>query len=633
MYNNDSKAKNNLTTEDVSKKTKTIDTTSKNGHENVHPTLTVPPWKFVLDQRKDHSCDDSTKFSQLVPIEITACTHPLPSDGYGYNDYMRSEPFIPIEYFPTVGLSFQDAQQLNLKMMQAAIDLQVLHAANQEDFSYMLAKDEYQRQQMSYTGTIRSADGQLIPIPNRTRPNFCEFEQSFIQKFALVKVRSKYSGKWSFMIRSQDYNRHVPINEMALKQEYIFFLDEHLPEGDNSSQAVMENSFQHMKRRIQKLQDSHLNILTETEIMFSDGVYNVEKHVFTFVPFEERNKYFNIFSIEIPFGSGESASTAVFDAYLNLILDNNPESVKLVYQMIGAILTPTSTFKKCFLLQGVHDSGKTTLVNYIKELMTFEDTIELPNISGLTDNSLTNCTTPIRLIHISELGTNKLTSKQIVNMKAFADGSRDTPGSSSFKLIMTTNHKITTGDGDVVEPAIKNRLLVIPFPVSIDFSKADPKVQALNEIYFQKEMRGIILKALIAYSEVLNNNNQFCINYDVNAVVDTPTDNNAYLDNNEREALYAGIGQPTLPLNALEEILRTGFVLTTEVNPSMTTKLVMNAVNLVRDGLLQNEASTGRKLQEYFGDNLKSARLNGSTCYNLEFAVPSDAPEDSPQKK
>ena len=564
------------------------------------------PWRIDLNQGNNKSPNSNVIESKVtvLPPELVKTK----SERYHYEDYMRPLPFVPAE------------------MLRSTIQLQRLHEMNQERFSFMMAQDEYNRR--NTPSVFRTADGELIPIPNRNRPNFYELEQAFIIGFALVKVRSKYSGKWSFMIRSKDDNRHVPISESQLREEYNFFLDEHLPEDDLSSQAVLEKSYQHVKRHIPKLQDSNLRILTETDVMFKDGIFNVETRVFTPVSATEKNQYFNIFSIELSFNNGQDVPPDVFDSFLKLILNNNQDSVKLVYQMIGAILTPTSTLKKCFLLQGVHDSGKTTLVNFIKELMPIDDTIDLPNISGLTSDDLIKTATPIRLINVSELGTNKLSSKQIVNIKAFADGSRDTPGSSSFKLIMTTNHKITTGEGDVVEPAIKNRLLVIPFPVSIDFSKADPRIQSLNDVYFQKELRGIILKALIAYSEVLNNNGQFCANYEVNAVVAPPMENTDGLNPKEREVLYNGIGQPMIPYNALNEIFQTAFIITEEVNPAMTTKVVMNTVNQVRAGLLQNEASTGRKLQEFFGEALKTSRINGNTCYNLEFNIPSDTPKN-----
>lgn len=589
------------------------------------PVKTTPvPWSINLNQRNDQIPDSTVIESKVtvLPPEPVKTTY----ERYYYEDYMRPLPFVPVDHLRTAGLDPRDAQRLNAEMLRATIHIQRLHEMNQERFSFMIAKNEYNQQNSA--NLIRTVDGELIPLPNRIRPNFYELEQSFISDFALVKVRSKYSSKWSFMIRLKDNNRHVPINESSLREEYIFFLDEHLPEDDISSQAVLEKSYQHVKRRIPKLQDSNLEILSETDIMFTDGIFNVEKGVFTPVSAAKRNQYFNIFSIDLPFNNEQNVPPDVFDSFLKLILNNNQDSVKLVYQMIGAILTPTSTLKKCFLLQGVHDSGKTTLVNFIKELMPIDDIIDLPNISGLTSDDLIKTANPIRLINVSELGTNKLSSKQIVNIKAFADGSRNTPGSSSFKLIMTTNHKITTGEGDVVEPAIKNRLLVIPFPVSIDFNKADPRIQALTDVYFQKELRGIILKALIAYSEVLNNNGQFCANYEVNAVVDPPMENTDGLNPKEREVLYNGIGQPMIPYNALNEIFQTAFIITEEVNPAMTTKVVMNTVNQVRAGLLQNEASTGRKLQEFFGEALKTSRINGNTCYNLEFNIPSDTPKN-----
>ena len=70
----------------------------------------------------------------------------------------------------------------------------------------------------------------------------------------------------------------------------------------------------------------------------------------------------------------------------------------------------------------------------------------------------------------------------------------------------------------------------------------------------------------------------------------------------------------------LAEIFDTAFIVTDDVNSNMTTKVIMSAVNRIRPDILANEATTGRRLQQHFGERLKTGRPNGITAYNLAFA-------------
>jgi len=570
-----------------------------------------------------------------VPIglvqEVLAPTQPLvhneSSYGWNFKDYIYGQPKVTFELLEQAGISFAQAQSINAQMLRGQVAANNLHAINREKFSYMMALAEFKNRDSAVQNMIANESGQVLSIASKaTGTDFNKLEQNFISTLSLVKVRPRYSTDWVFMRRSPYYHRHVAVNEQDLTADFMDFLDDALPADDESSQAVRLRSFQRMKRTIPRLQDSSLYILLEEEVMFIDGVYNVRTREFKPCTSKNQNKCFNIFSIEIEYGDGQADTPEVFDAFLSMILDNNQDAHYGVYQMIGSILTPMSSLKKCYLLQGKSGSGKTTLVNYIMRLMPLEDNLEMNDLSGITDAGLPKKT--FRFLHVKELGTNKIPAKQLVSIKALADGSPgDMPGTASFKILFTTNNRVTTGDGYVIEPALKARLLVIPFPKAIDLSDVDERITALDDVYFEQERRAIILKSLRAYSEVLDNKGQFCCDFDVNAVVDTPTENTASLNPEEREVLYNGIGQPMIPYNALNEIFRTAFIITEKVNPAMTTTIVMNSVNRVREGLLQNEASTGRKLTEFFGIALKSARISGNTCYNLEFNIPSDTPE------
>ena len=540
-------------------------------------------------------------------------------------DYMRCTPYIPTPPFFYAGVSFAQAQRLNEQIIHGRIAVDNLHELNVERFSYKRALDEFKIQKGRETGMITNEAGDIIPFPNNPNINLREFEQSYIDKYAIVKVRSRCKSKYSYMIRAIDEHRHIPIEDNDFKTNYFDEMDL-LPNSDVLSKNARENSFRRMKSLIPKLQNVKLHILNEYEVMFADGYLNLKTMNFTPVEDTQQNKYFNLFSIEIQYGNGKYDKPKVFDAFLRLILDNAEPACKGIYQMIGSILAPAPSFKKCYLLQGLSNSGKTTLVNYIMKLISDEDTMDFNTIADLTN--MDSLTKPLRLIHIKELGSNKLASKQIVSIKSFVDGSSPAPGSSSFKIIMTTNHKITTGKGDLIENGLKNRLLVIPFPKTIDFNEAEPDIQVLEDVFFDQERRGIILTALSEYSEVLRTNGKFCCNYEVNTVVEASEEDCQGLTDEERASIADAISQnQASPQPVLDEIFDSCFVIADHINPDMTTEIVMNTVNHVRNGLLVNAASTGRKLSEHFGKRLRSERPNGNMAYNLEFKTPQSSAE------
>lgn len=538
--------------------------------------------------------------------------------------YIYRDAYVPIDMCYDAGLGWSGAQAINRRICVKDVDLYYKHMMYAEEINHMMAVAECKRAITENNDIAFDKAGNMIPIPKKKRVNLREAESSFIKKQAVVKVRSRYLPKWFFMSRSKYYNRHVVISDQDLEQDYYDFLDDYLPDESEISQSAKSDSFRRMKRAVLKLQDSKLEVLKGHEIMFLDGIYNVRTNEFRPIPYGKMIQFFNMFSIEINYGSGQGKNPDVFDAFLHTILDGNEDAIHGVYQMIGSILTPVGNLRKCHLLQGAASSGKTSLVYYIKRLMPIEDSLDMPNLSNITENSLIQSDQPVRLVHVCELGTSKLSAKQVVNLKAFADGVDDIPGVTSFKIILTTNHKVVTGKDGVIETALKNRLLVIPFPKPLDLENADPRVTSLDDVYFEQERHGIILKALRAYSEVLNSNGDFCCDFEVNAVVDEVENPDDHLSEDEKQLIKSGLPtDETSTPQVLAEIFDTAFTLVDEVNPNMTTKAIMNAVNYIRPGTLANEPSTGRRLQQHFGKSLKSCRYDGSTIYNLDFVRPS----------
>ena len=347
----------------------------------------------------------------------------------------------------------------------------------------------------------------------------------------------------------------------------------------------------------------------------NNGFLDLHNLEFTRIIPEERHKFFTLFSLDIDFNPNIQ-NTDAFDA---LLLDSlgSQEAVTLAYEQIGAILTPVTTIKKIFAFQGKSQGGKTRLSNIITRLMPHDDTTILNSLSEISDdNFLTN---PTRLVYVKEVGKNKLPAKQIAKLKAFADGS-NLQEANAFKILLNTNYPIITGDNLSLEPALVNRLSVLPFPKAMD--NVNPAVASFEDVHFEQEKTAIILKALRAFSKVLNNQNQFSSQFEPNICIEDDGQQISHsLSDTERQNFFDAV--KSLEDNTqlkLTQLFNEMFQITDDINPEMTIGLILQAVNRTLPDTLKDLASSGKRLTQHCGERLKKTRNNrGEVCYNLKF--------------
>ena len=180
---------------------------------------------------------------------------------------------------------------------------------------------------------------------------------------------------------------------------------------------------------------------------------------------------------------------------------------------------------------------------------------------------------------------------------------------------MSTNYSIRTGENDVIEPALKNRLSVLPFPKAM--TNSDPEVACFEDVFFETEKQAIILKALNAFFVVLHNNNQFKIIFEPNQWIYTE---NAHMPTSfdfEHMANAATDMFNNDYNSTLTYVIKNLFETVNHINPTMTVTNIRQFFEESFPGCAKNEAAIGRVLKNIFGENLKNSRINGNTCYNL----------------
>ncbi len=524
--------------------------------------------------------------------------------------------------FPNAWLTNTMMQQVNHQILKGLIDIDLSISKSQAMFKEKLRKKQilkqYEDSQKKIAG-LQQSDETLVD----SSLGWKKFEDNFITKYAIAKIRVQGKTDWQYAFLERDDNRHIVVGSAYLSSEYLAYIDEQLADNINFPQGHFNRSMQRLLYKIPRLEKSNLIQLQPQQVMMNNGFLDVQVLKFTPVLPDQRHKFFTLFSLDIDFNPTMQNPDA-FDALLWDSLGSQ-EAVDLAYEQIGAILTPVTTIKKIFAFQGKSQGGKTRISNIITRLMPSDDTKVLDSLSKISEDKQidTQLDTLVRLVYVQEVGKNKLPAKQIVKLKAFADGSnlRET---NAFKILLNTNYPIVTGDNLSLEPALANRLSVLPFPKAMD--NTNPAVASFEDVYFEKEKPDIIIKALLAFSKVLRNKNTFSYQFEPNICIDIEDDEQQFsssLSDTDRQNFSDALQTSrsnTQP--KISQLFDENFRIVENLDSDMTTDFIFKAINKTFPGALKDRASTGKRLNQHFGNKLKSARNNrGDTCYNLAFTT------------
>lgn len=534
---------------------------------------------------------------------------------------------VPIEERRSVGLLLKDAYELNKYEEKSQIDANRRIAeysgkkAVDQSFNEDGRSNEAQnRIEVSSNALENNQENEIRTITN---DDFRNIAQKFIRYYALVTVRVQGQINRAYTMRSSRYNRHIYVDKNYIYEKYIEFVENNLPKNvEFPKSATLEKEFQRMVHYIDKLEDSGLNILEDHQVMFLNGYWDIKTGKVYPLEIEERNLYFNTYSIEINLPSKLFPPKA-FSLLLCEMLDTKTCAVDIAYEMIGAMLTPLP-LKTIFVFQGKSKGGKSRLARIIQGLFMPDAVYPIDSLSQIADERIMKpFEMPINLIYLDELGRNKPTAEQIKQLKIFSSGS-DRLGVNP-KILISTNYGIYTSDG-IIEPALKNRLAVLSFPKVMN--NFDNRVANFEKNYLESEREAIIYWSLYNFHLALKKNHDrdypFSERFPINSCIEDDSVANSELTPNELQSIGRAIGNPS-QLNTkskFDQVVEIMFVLVEEINPNMSAEIVMNKINEVIRGEVENTASLGKRLREYFsekGKEFKNKRIKGATCYNLDF--------------
>lgn len=169
------------------------------------------------------------------------------------------------------------------------------------------------------------------------------------------------------------------------------------------------------------------------------------------------------------------------NTFLSQICGKDETLITRIYEMIGCILVPDPSVKKFFLLEGLPDTGKSVLGNFIKSFFPAENVASL-DLARLGDK-YSSAMLPGAYLNVSMDLPNSTISVKSIAMLKMLTGDDDITVEPKFqnaysyrnrcRFLFASNHHIRLAEED---QAFINRLVLIPFKYTIPPEKQNPNL-------------------------------------------------------------------------------------------------------------------------------------------------------------
>lgn len=213
-----------------------------------------------------------------------------------------------------------------------------------------------------------------------------------------------------------------------------------------------------------------------------------------------------------------------FLQFLSSVTGGDMVLQRRIWEIIGYCLSPDSRGKCFFLFQGVPDSGKSLLGDFIASCFE-EDAVTSLDLNAMGLQFGPSELVGKRLSLCMDLPSEPWTSKSVGVMKELTGNDLLTADikyqprirfRNRAKLLFGSNHVVTTANRD---DAFFRRMVVVPFRFSVPKNQQDRTLPA----QFRAERDAIIATAMEHYGALCRNNYIFSGDYHSNEAVSTQT--------------------------------------------------------------------------------------------------------------
>ena len=182
------------------------------------------------------------------------------------------------------------------------------------------------------------------------------------------------------------------------------------------------------------------------------------------------------------------------------------------------MISDIRNLKYLYVFQGVTGSGKTTLASIILKLLHKKEYKKINSINDLSKNEFKSLEKSVKLVCVKDSGQEALRVNTVGTLKAYVSGDFD-EDDVYFNILLQTNNAIYTDKNRIIEEALYDRLLVLPFAKNLKNSSEENLAEDFIENHFEEEKQGIVKKALEALHGVISNRKNFAYRFPLNEVI------------------------------------------------------------------------------------------------------------------
>ena len=223
--------------------------------------------------------------------------------------------------------------------------------------------------------------------------------------------------------------------------------------------------------------------------------------------------------LKASYGLGIHHDCPVFKELLSRISNGDSELQRRIWESLGYLLAPSQAGKSFILFQGVPNSGKSLLGNFLRRCFD-GDVVSALEINELQGKFVLSDLVGKKLCVDFDLPADPFSEKAVSKLKKLT-GADAVSSDVKFddrvrflntaKFLFATNHRVLLHGDD----AFFDRLVVIPFAVAVD--KANQDLHLSEKL--DRERSAIIVQALRYYQALARNNFIFSGDYQLNEVV------------------------------------------------------------------------------------------------------------------
>lgn len=387
--------------------------------------------------------------------------------------------------------------------------------------------EDAQRQQ---DNSIVDSWNEVVPSTNKSTTNFKLYPPKHIENISNVAEKSNQRFKVNAYNTEQELLQKQ--NLIVIKNHLHYFNgkyyeklsdeDAHGMILDFCRAAVADEGSTYIPTEVYKFLKMERSIrrtfdeIQRCEIVFQNGVFNVQTKQF----YAHSPRVIATYALQCNYLHNRSCHRSHcpnFAKFLDEITGNDYTLQNRIWEMIGYVLTPDLQGKVLFLLQGVHDSGKSLLAKFISSFFSSDE------VSALDIHSLSEKFAPSELYEkalcvSSDMPAGALDKKSVGKLKQLTGNDmisaperykKNLQFYATSKFILVTNHLFLTQERD---DAFIERIVAIPFFYTVPKDRRNPAL--FQSFLYEKDVIATI--AIQYYLNLLSRNYKFSGDYYIN---------------------------------------------------------------------------------------------------------------------